>query len=359
MVDRLELRGRTFERTVPVRKARNTRKTTTTNSPQRDILTPDDINSMAGEELLKACGLIPAVEGETSLCTEFDDDEPLPELSSIIDDSSDDESDDESFDVTPPLTVQAYVDFDNWGTDANAQQNSKMSYNTRMASIKDNGKHFPTLTAGKCTIEILDRFQTACENKAIQRGIEDANFDEIAVFNEWIRKLIGVDKKIARLRALSKKLFEAERAAKKPRTNNAGGSSDGNRTGRRADWVPNLTEDEKDILGRHGGCFKCRQFYAGHRWATCPNGYPSLKDYKKITPQMAADAKKKRDNATNNTSASNGKAVAAVLPSDDFEYEDSSSEESGGQDVTNSPISSLVSLYALYLSEPSGLPFSP
>ncbi|KAG2012247.1 hypothetical protein CC2G_012279 [Coprinopsis cinerea AmutBmut pab1-1] len=140
MVDRLELRGRTFERTVPVRKARNTRKTTTTNSPQRDILTPDDINSMAGEELLKACGLIPAVEGETSLCTEFDDDEPLPELSSIIDDSSDDESDDESFDVTPPLTVQAYVDFDNWGTDANAQQNSKMSYNTRMASIKDNGK---------------------------------------------------------------------------------------------------------------------------------------------------------------------------------------------------------------------------
>ncbi|KAG2017511.1 hypothetical protein CC2G_007017 [Coprinopsis cinerea AmutBmut pab1-1] len=452
MTNVLELRGKTLERTMPARKARKPRTNTTTvvtDSPRRaSQTTTTDDESVASADLLKACGLIPAVEGEISLCTEIDDDdEMLPELSSIFDDSSD-ESDDDSFDATPPLIVRSYVDFDNWGANNDTSENATMSYHTRMATIKDNGKHFPTLTAGKCTVDLLHRFHTACENKAYQKGLEDnkvvkhlfgcfedhrvitwiganrdtlaagninefmkqlkelllerdwatewkrkvsnrrqkegesfedfaneviywnsllrgtdklrdnerlkdllfanclddisddyqnseipeqfenANFDEIAVFNEWVRKVIGIDKKIARLRALSKKLIDAERAAKRPRTNTAGGPTDSNNSGRRADWIPNLTEDEKDILGRHGGCFKCRQFYAGHRWATCPNGYPTLKNYKKITAEMAADAKKKRDNATTNASASKGKAVAAVLPSEDIVYEDSSSEES-------------------------------
>ncbi|KAG2009471.1 hypothetical protein CC2G_012404 [Coprinopsis cinerea AmutBmut pab1-1] len=457
MMDTLKLRGRTLERIEPVRKARKPRNanrtTVVTDSPRRDPQTTQlDDETPTGVQLERACGLLPAVDGETSLCTEFDDEDvPLPELSSIIDDSSD-ESDDESFTVTPPFVFQAHVDFDKWGADENVTV--KMAYNARMATVKDNGKHFPTLTAGKCTIDVLDTFHVACENKAYQKGLaddkvvkhlfgcfedhriitwiganratlaalnitefmnrlkelvlerdwatewkrkistrrqkdnetfedfanemiywnnllrgtekhrdnermkdllfsncvdeisdeyqlsdipeqfENADFNEIAVFNEWIKKVIGIDKKIARLRALSKKLLDAERSNKKARTNNSGstgGSSDGTRAGRRADWVPRLTEEEKDILANHRGCFKCRQFYAGHRWANCPNGYPTMKNYKKITVEMAADAKKKYDEA-NKSSTAKGKAIAAVLPSDDIEYEDSSSEESAEKD---------------------------
>lgn len=55
--------------------------------------------------------------------------------------------------------------------------------------------------------------------------------------------------------------------------------------------LPKLTDQERQLLTEHEGCFKCRAFYAGHMSGRCPNGFPDAKGYVTRTEAMARAAK--------------------------------------------------------------------
>ena len=52
-----------------------------------------------------------------------------------------------------------------------------------------------------------------------------------------------------------------------------------------------LTEEEKELLCLHLGCFKCHMFYAGHVSWNCTNPHPTPANCKNITAALAAKAK--------------------------------------------------------------------
>jgi hypothetical protein len=56
---------------------------------------------------------------------------------------------------------------------------------------------------------------------------------------------------------------------------------------------PPLTPSEISLLNNHKGCRKCRQFYVGHRVATCPNGFPDGATYVPLTEEVAFEAMRK------------------------------------------------------------------
>ena len=52
--------------------------------------------------------------------------------------------------------------------------------------------------------------------------------------------------------------------------------------------VPHLTQEERNILSKHQGCFKCRRVCVGHRTMDCPNGFLSAENYKPVTMEDVA-----------------------------------------------------------------------
>ncbi|KAJ6527227.1 hypothetical protein DFH09DRAFT_1094893 [Mycena vulgaris] len=48
-------------------------------------------------------------------------------------------------------------------------------------------------------------------------------------------------------------------------------SSSSSTTGR----CPPLTEEERTLLCKNSGCYKCRQVFVEHNSKDCPNGFPS------------------------------------------------------------------------------------
>ncbi len=55
--------------------------------------------------------------------------------------------------------------------------------------------------------------------------------------------------------------------------------------------VPMLTTAERNLLFKHNGCYKCRQFYMNHHCANCPNGWPLAAGYQMLTKAAALAAK--------------------------------------------------------------------
>jgi len=55
--------------------------------------------------------------------------------------------------------------------------------------------------------------------------------------------------------------------------------------------LPLLAEEERSLLYKHRGCFKCRHLYAGHMGHDCLNDFPET--HTLITPALAATAKTK------------------------------------------------------------------
>ncbi len=81
---------------------------------------------------------------------------------------------------------------------------------------------------------------------------------------------------------------------------------------------PPITDAEKALLFQHDGCFKCQQFYAKHRAAECPNGFPSGQGYKPLTEVMAIAAKPRGVHAVMTADTvgegSCSATIAAVMP---------------------------------------------
>jgi hypothetical protein len=62
----------------------------------------------------------------------------------------------------------------------------------------------------------------------------------------------------------------------------------------RKKFLPKLTDQERGLLNRYKGCFKCRRFNVTHKAASCPSDFPSAESYQSLTE---ADALKAMSNA--------------------------------------------------------------
>lgn len=76
----------------------------------------------------------------------------------------------------------------------------------------------------------------------------------------------------------------------------------------RTPYLPKLTENEKELLAKCGGCFKCRRPHADHMSRDCQNGFPSKHT---VITQEYCDSYKSSGSRQRGSS----KAVAAVSSS--------------------------------------------
>ena len=80
--------------------------------------------------------------------------------------------------------------------------------------------------------------------------------------------------------------------------------------------LPRLTQEERNILSKHQGCFKCRRVCQNHRAGGCPHGFPSAENYKPVTMEDVARAKNEKKPTDSRThqykTGTSSKTVAAV-----------------------------------------------
>ncbi|KAF8176500.1 hypothetical protein BJ912DRAFT_930713 [Pholiota molesta] len=153
------------------------------------------------------------------------------------------------------------------------------------------------------------------------------------VLKDWVLAVKDADEKLKDDRKRSREIFneESSRAAKRPamssnsRTGNTAKAS-GSDTFRR---LPKLEFDEKALLEKHNGCFKCRRFNQTHGSKDCPHDFPDAESYVKITAKRdaAGNAPKAKANSSSAPSSSKAKAVASIAPAENA-AESSSEDES-------------------------------
>lgn len=141
--------------------------------------------------------------------------------------------------------------------------------------------------------------------------------EEVAVLDE--KRMNDRDRIIKLLtdnRSITNRVTTGGSRSNNPMTQNRGGSSSSSSTAPR---LPKLTDAEKTLLGRHEGCFKCRQFYAGHLASQCTNAWPDAKSYRTLTETDATTAAAKRNKFSPKTVAAvtdlttiQGNPVAAI-----------------------------------------------
>ncbi|KAF8122259.1 hypothetical protein K438DRAFT_1793260 [Mycena galopus ATCC 62051] len=110
---------------------------------------------------------------------------------------------------------------------------------------------------------------------------------------------------------------DGDRSTKKPFGSsnkvNTNGASSSNTAGGQSKGCPKLTDEERALLGEHDGCFKCRNFYAGHRSRDCTNGFPDAATYRTLTAADATAAATATTAASGEKKAQKSKAVAVVM----------------------------------------------
>ncbi|KAF8196515.1 hypothetical protein BJ912DRAFT_1056333 [Pholiota molesta] len=148
---------------------------------------------------------------------------------------------------------------------------------------------------------------------------------------DWVLAVKDADEKLKDNRKRSREIFneESSRAAKRPAmsSNSRAGNTAKSSTSGTFKRLPKLEPDEKDLLEKYNGCFKCRCFDQSHGSRKCTNDFPDAETYVKITAKRdaAGNAPKARSNSSSAASSSKVKTVAAIAPADDVA--ESSSED--------------------------------
>lgn len=166
-----------------------------------------------------------------------------------------------------------------------------------------------TLMRNQLEANMNDDLSADCRHE----GVHDE-----ADLKKWMEKVKRLDDKRLRTAARQKEAIDAAFLSrnKQPfgaRTNNpkAGQSSDA--TSKTYTRLPALTENERQLLNKHEGCFKCRRFYVTCRSKDCKNGFPDGATYKTLTEAMATNSKNKSSKMS--TVASVEAVAAVVMPS--------------------------------------------
>ncbi|KAK7684482.1 hypothetical protein QCA50_012429 [Cerrena zonata] len=161
--------------------------------------------------------------------------------------------------------------------------------------LKGTTFHFDdTRLRDQITANACDNVRDACNLDSI-RGILG--------FKEWKEALARVDaqrvKDRARMDARVNSVIAAQAAHRSatrsssshshslsshPPSSSSGSSSVRNRP-------PRLTDEEKRLILKYHGCFKCRKLNVNHVSANCPDDFPSPVDYRPISEPSASSAK--------------------------------------------------------------------
>lgn len=124
----------------------------------------------------------------------------------------------------------------------------------------------------------------------------------IPAYRDWKAKLIVLDNE--RLANMNEILRLAGKMSSSSRINTAQAlhaasssynSSSSSSAPKTQKFPPQLTSNERSLLSRHDGCFKCRKFCVGHRQPQCNNIPPKTVGYKELTEEDALKAKRERD----------------------------------------------------------------
>ncbi|KAJ3480306.1 hypothetical protein NLI96_g8441 [Meripilus lineatus] len=135
---------------------------------------------------------------------------------------------------------------------------------------------------------------------------------EITEFVEWRETVATMDEKRLSERNKFLKLLAATRASTNTSTPSSHAATPSNsNTNTNNPRLPKLTEEERVLLVKHDGCYKCRRFYAGHCAPQCPNNFPDAKSYRQLSENDALAAARKGKQVAQRTVA----AVADPLGS--------------------------------------------
>jgi len=117
---------------------------------------------------------------------------------------------------------------------------------------------------------------------------------------KWIEEVKHLDdKRLEDLASHRKIAEELYKSSKRTTTSKTSSSKMYNPSSSR---LGALTENERTLLMKHKGCFKCRRFHVSHQSKECIDGAPEASSYKTLTESDAIAAKPKT------------KSVAAVAP---------------------------------------------
>lgn len=101
-------------------------------------------------------------------------------------------------------------------------------------------------------------------------------------------------------------------------------------------FPPKLTDAERTLLRENDGCNRCRQPFADHRFADCPNPMTAA-NHAVVTEKLVADARKARKGKSSSAAGSSKSTVAAILPPivADSDSSGSVDEDDLSRDVSN------------------------
>lgn len=161
-------------------------------------------------------------------------------------------------------------------------------------------KHFRTLVESN----VCDR---------LQKVLKTAEALRIKSYKTWRDKLVALDND--RLEHVNEVLRITNVASRTPAapTVKGGYGSNARATTSSHRYPPMLTDVEKELLRKHGGCYKCRHFYAGHMSSECNKEPPKAEGYRALT---AADAEKACKDKENCAPAKATTAAVAALDSE-------------------------------------------
>jgi len=153
--------------------------------------------------------------------------------------------------------------------------------------------------------------------------------NKTTVLKDWILAVKDADEKLKDDRKRNREIFAEEAAsrnAKRPAlTDNSRGGNAAKPVSGSSDPTckkcSKLTDDERRLLERFNGCFKCRRYNQSHGAANCPHGFPDGNTYQTLTPTRDAAGNAPKSAASSGSKAK-GKSVAYVAPA-----EQSSSDE--------------------------------
>ncbi|KAG6863755.1 hypothetical protein C0991_003457, partial [Blastosporella zonata] len=209
--------------------------------------------------------------------------------------------------------------FAEWTTDVLAH--SALIAHTTAALSDEHLRH--TFEAGMC--DSLRREYQCTENAptdAIEPTGENVLFDWISavtliddnrIYNEQTARRMAKELAASNTpsffsgKCKAPEAVDGDRSVKKPfvlavKPNSSASSSSSTFVKR----PPLLTKVECTLLKDNGGCNRCHCLFAGHETRKCPNNFPTMANYKEITPALVVASKPK------------GKVkstVAAVMPS--------------------------------------------